>query len=120
MSGLAVTRSIILGEGGDAPLAVTVRELTVGEIRAWLKEVQSQSPEIDVVDVMLLRDVSLQDVARLTSLTHAQIETVGPSKLKEVVAVAREINDAFFDLRARLLTVAAVIPSEISSAQSPA
>ncbi|WP_374495328.1 hypothetical protein [Zoogloea sp.] len=120
MSGLAVTRSIILGEGGDAPLAVTVRELTVGEIRSWLKEVQSQSPEIDVVDVMLLRDVSLQDVARLTSLTPAQIETLGPSKLREVVAVAREINEDFFGLRAGLLSVAAAIPLESSSAQSPA
>ena len=34
MSGLAVTRTIVLGEGGEAPLAVTVRELTVAEIRA--------------------------------------------------------------------------------------
>ncbi|MBN9696865.1 MAG: hypothetical protein J0L85_13815 [Zoogloea sp.] len=120
MSGLAVARSLILGEGSDAPLAVTVRELTVGEIRAWLKDVQSQSDAVDVVDVMLLRDVSLQDVMRLTSLTATQVESLGPSRLREVVAVAREINEDFFALRAGLLTVAAAIPSESSSAPSVA
>lgn len=120
MSGLAVTRSLTLGEGGDAPLAVTVRELTVGEIRAWLKDVQAQSDAVDVVDVMLLRDVSLQDVMRLTSLTAVQVEGLGPSQLRTVVEAAREINEDFFALRAGLLTVAVAIPSESSSAPSAA
>lgn len=120
MSGLALTSSLILGEGGDTPLAVTVRELTVKEIRAWLKDVQERSDAVDVVDVMLLRDVSLQDVMRMTSLTSDQVETLGPSQLRRVVVAARENNEDFFALRAGLLTVAAAIPSESSSAPSAA
>ncbi len=121
MSGLFLTRGIVLGEGGDAPLAVTVRELTVEEIRTWLADIQAAPVgPIDMIDEMLLRDISLPDLMRMTSLTADQVAKLGPSKLKEVEAVVREINEAFFDLRARLLTVAAVIPSEILSAQSPA
>lgn len=122
-----MTRTVVIGEGGEAPLAVTVRELTVGEIRAWLKDLQSESAEIqsgrmepDLIDVMLLRDVSLQDVRRMSSLTAEQVEGLAPSQLRDVVAAARELNEDFFALRAGLLSVIPVIPSEPSSAQSPA
>lgn len=120
MSGLAVTRTVVIGEGGDAPLAVTVRELTVSEIRAWLADVQKASDSVDVIDVMLLRDVSLQDVQRMSSLAAEQVEGLAPSQLREVVAAARELNEDFFALRAGLLSVIPAIQSEPSSAQSPA
>lgn len=120
MSGLAVTRTVVIGEGGEAPLAVTVRELTVSEIRAWLADVQKASDSVDVIDVMLLRDVSLQDVQRMSSLTAEQVEGLAPSHLRKVVADARELNEDFFALRAGLLSVAAAIPLESSSAQSAA
>jgi hypothetical protein len=120
MSGLAVTRTVVIGEGGEAPLAVTVRELTVGEIRAWLADVQAASDAVDIVDVMLLRDVSLQDVQRMSSLTAEQVEALAPSQIRTVVAAARELNEDFFGLRAGLLSVIPAMPSEPSSAQSPA
>lgn len=115
-----MTRTVVIGEGGDAPLAVTVRELTVSEIRAWLADVQKASDSVDVIDVMLLRDVSLQDVQRMSSLTAEQVEGLAPSHLRKVVADARELNEDFFALRAGLLSVAAAIPLESSSAQSAA
>lgn len=119
MTGLAVTRTVVLGEGGEAPLAVTVRELTVGEIRAWLKDVQGDGT-VDLVDVMLLRDVSLQDIGHMSSLTAAQIEGLTPSQLHQVLDAAREINSDFFALRAGILSVGLATQSESLSAPSAA
>ena len=119
MTGLAVTRTVVIGEGGDAPLAVTVRELTVAEIRAWLADVQ-QAQGADLVDVLLLKDVALQDITRMSSLSMDQINTLTPSQLRAVLDAAREINADFFALRGGIVEIGNQILSPASSAQSPA
>lgn len=118
MSGLAVTRTIVLGEGGEAPLAVTVRELTVAEIRTWMAGAQEASP--DLVNNLLLRDVSLEDLPHLSSLTPAQIDGRTPSELQRVLDAAREVNTHFFALLAAVGTLARQMQSAASSGPSPA
>ena len=104
MTGLAVTRTVVIGEGGDAPLAVTVRELTVAEIRAWLADVQ-QAQGADLVDVLLLKDTTLQDLMRMSSLSMDQINQLTPSQLRAVLDTAREINADFFVLRGGIVEI---------------
>lgn len=103
MSGLAVTRTVVIGEGGEAPLAVTVRELTVGEIRAWLAGLAGL--QLDLVDALLLGDITPQDLARLSSLTLAQVETLTPSQLRLVLDAAREVNADFFALLGKIVSL---------------
>lgn len=118
MSALGITRTVVLGEGGDAPLAVTVRELTVEEIRNWMASAQDASP--DLVNNLLLRDVSLEDLPHLSSLTPAQINGRTPSELQRVLDAAREVNTHFFALLAAVGTLARQMQSAASSGPSPA
>lgn len=112
---LAVTRTVVIGEGSESPLAVTVHELTVAEIRTWLKEIGGGSAGVDAVDVLLLKDVSLQDLMRLSSLTQEQIDGLTPSQLRQVLDAARDINADFFGLRAGLVVMSATLPESLSA-----
>ncbi|ACL71486.1 hypothetical protein Tgr7_0388 [Thioalkalivibrio sulfidiphilus HL-EbGr7] len=88
---------------------VTVKELTVAEIRAWLRgldQAEAGGGMQDLVDLALMDDVSLSDIARMTSLRTAEIEELTPSEIGAVVAVCREVNPRFFGLQDRLRMVA--------------
>ncbi|MGK4387787.1 hypothetical protein [Ectopseudomonas oleovorans] len=54
-------------------LVVTVRELTVGEIRAWMKRTAEGGH--DPVDDTLLQEVSLADLYGMTDLRPARPRT---------------------------------------------
>jgi len=88
---------------------VTVRELTVAEIRNWLRsldQAESGSAAQDLVDLALMDDVSLSDVARMTNLTSEEMEQLTPSQIETVLVVCREVNLRFFALQEKLRTVA--------------
>lgn len=118
MTTLATHRTVTLREGTATPVAVTVRELTVAEIRQWMADAQEATP--DLVDNLLLRDVSLQDLTHLSSLTHEQMDPLTPSELQRVLDAAKEINSHFFELLAGVETLAKQMRSAASSAPSPA
>lgn len=82
---------------------VHVRELTVGEIRAWLKD--SGAVSGDVVDATLFEDFSLPDLTRMTSLTAAEVADMAPSELRLVFEAVREVNADFFLMRSRVLAL---------------
>lgn len=92
---------------------VTVKELTVNEIRAWFAREESRAKEqmekgasaFDVVEEMLLRDVSLRDFLELTDLTKEEIGNAKPSELRAVMGKCKAVNDDFFVLRAKLLEI---------------
>lgn len=79
---------------------VVARELTVGEIRAWLA---SKTTPGDLVDSVLLTDVSLSDLLVLTDLTEPVIEELTPSEIDLVVSVVKEINGTFFAMREKVV-----------------
>lgn len=88
---------------------VTVRELTVAEIRAWLRgldQAEASGCMQDLVDLALMDDVSLSDIGRMTNLKAHEIEEFTPSEIEAVVAVCREVNPRFFGLQDRLRMVA--------------
>lgn len=98
-----LTKPVDLGDGQ----IVTVRELTVGEIRAWLAEAeQATEAQMDVVGSLLLGDVALADLARMTDISAAEMDALPLSAINQIKAVARGLNADFFALRQRITEVA--------------
>lgn len=87
---------------------VKIRELTVGEIRAWLAglETDNSNAPADLVDLALFEDVTLADLRLMTDVTADEISTAAPSELAQLFAEARAVNAGFFGLRARMLGLA--------------
>lgn len=85
-----------------ADRAIQIRELTVADIRAWLKDLETDTGG-DVVDVALFEDVRLADLALLTDLAPEAVEALTPSQLRQVFDAAREVNADFFGMRGRLM-----------------
>jgi len=84
-------------------LKIQVKELTVGEIRAWLKEAGMVSG--DLVDAALFEEFSLPDLQRLTDLTTEAVAGLAPSDLRQVFAACEEVNADFFAMRSRALAL---------------
>lgn len=82
---------------------IAVRELTIGEIRNWLKE--SGAVSGDVVDATLFDDFSLPDLTMMTSLDTEAINAMTPSEIREVRRVAEEVNADFFAMRSRVVAL---------------
>ena len=83
-----------------AGLKVQVRELTVGEIRAWLKD--AAAPGGDLVDAALFDDFGIPDLCRMTDLKAEDVDALQPSDMRKIAAVAQEVNADFFAMRNRL------------------
>lgn len=82
---------------------VQVKELTVGEIRAWLKD--SGAVSGDVVDATLFEDSSLPDLTYMTDLSADGVAALTPSELRLVFDAVREVNADFFLMRSRVLAL---------------
>ncbi|MCU0839827.1 MAG: hypothetical protein MUE49_14075 [Rhodospirillales bacterium] len=93
--------------------AVQVRELTVGEIRAWLKD--ASAPGGDLIDAALFDEFSIPDLCRMTDLKVGEIDALLPSEIRTIAAVAQEVNADFFAMRGRLATLG----RSVMSAPSP-
>lgn len=119
MTALAAHRTVTLREGTTAPVAVTVRELTVAEIRAWMADAKVPA-QPDLVDNLLLPGAALPDLTHLSSLTAEQIDLLTPSELERVLAEAKEMNSHFFGLLAAVTTLSSQMQSAASNGLSPA
>lgn len=86
-----------------AGLKIQVRELTLKEIRAWFKSVSSPENSNDLVDATLFEEFSVSDLLVLTDLSMERIDGMTPTDVREVVAVAKEVNADFFAMRNRLV-----------------
>jgi len=93
----------VIREIDVAGLKVQVKELTVGEIRAWLKD--AAAPGSDLVDAALFEDFSVPDLQAMTNLSSADIDALQPSQVREIAAAAKEVNADFFAMRNRLVTL---------------
>lgn len=81
---------------------VTVSELTVGEIRAWLADASAGASDGDVVSVVLFEGVTLADLLRMTDITADEIAAAAPSELASLRESVKAVNRDFFSLRSRL------------------
>lgn len=98
MAQVTNSREVQLGER-----SVIVREMTVGDVRNWLADVSADGALVNWVDDGLMGDISLRDLARMTSLKVEEMDAWRPSELQQVIDVARELNPHFFALRGRML-----------------
>lgn len=90
--------------------AVTVKELTVAEIREWLADLERGDvlQEADMVDLALFEELTVPDLQRMTDgLNDSLVGLAAPSQLRQVIDAAKELNADFFGLRARLAALAA-------------
>ncbi len=79
---------------------VTVKELTVAEIRAWLSEpsVPTGEREIDLLtDRMNFDGIGMDEIHRFTDLKKDVVETLPPSAIAKIAAVIKELNTVFFN-----------------------
>lgn len=97
--------------GTSLPLggrSVMVRELSVAEVRDWLKDLASAHPdaEIDLADVLLYEaeGLRLADFLRLTDLSPAELGALSvQTELEALLAKCKEVNPRFFTALDRLL-----------------
>ncbi len=88
-----VTRELDFGD-----LTVTVKELTVAEVRAWLTAPSPVEPKrFDLFSDLLAFDgIGMEEISRFTNLNTQQVENLPPSAIAKIAAVIKEINSVFF------------------------
>lgn len=87
---MSLTKTISVGG-----LDVTARELTVTEIRAWYAKLTDPQEAVDVVDVLLFRDLSVADICTMSDLTPEALASLAPSDIDKVIAAIKEVNPRF-------------------------
>lgn len=93
-------------------IPVTVKELTVAEVRHWMMDmIEREKPTEDnlvatVLDQNLFSEIGLSDIIRMTDLNRTQIDHFTPSELKMVIEQCKVLNPDFFGMRGRLLSLA--------------
>ena len=103
---------------------VTVRELTVGEVRAWLADAEGQVQRDadgmpDIVGMWLLEDCTFGDLMQMSSASRDLLDSATESDLLRLVACCRELNPGFFGLRARLMAIGQRALDQSAPAISP-
>lgn len=87
------TETLKLGDN-----SVTLRELTVGEVRGMLLS----RPEQDTVDYLLFDDITLGELMQMTDLSKETIDNLTQSELDTVRVKAKELNPHFFAMMNRI------------------
>ena len=87
------TETIKLGDK-----SVTLRELTVGEVRGMLMS----RPEQDTVDYLLFDDITLGELVQMTDLSLSDLDNFTQSELDAVRLKAKELNPSFFGMIERI------------------
>lgn len=85
--------------------SVAIKELTVGEIRQWLKSLESGGASLDVVGSTLFEELTFDDLVRFTDLDRASLDAWKPSELRQLIDKIKAVNADFFLLRSRLVVL---------------
>lgn len=96
---------------------VKVKELTLGEIRAWLGSRETEK-EPDLIGAMLLEDVHVADLAQFCDLPPDQFDALTQSELIALRDLAKRLNPSFFGLLARMESLAKKMHSPTLSGTS--
>lgn len=92
---MAATADVTIGD-----LTVTVRELTVAEVRDWVREIEIGTRPIDPAGDALFEDVCLGDMALMSNASGDFLAGFGPSELQPLADLCKKVNPHFFRLRA--------------------
>jgi hypothetical protein len=100
-------------------LLVTVRELTVAEVRDWVAELEAGA-KVDPLRSLVFGDCGLDDLARMCDVSAGSLERFGNSDLEPLRDACKALNPHFFRVRAALAGVARGILAEADSLISTA
>jgi hypothetical protein len=91
---ISITREVVIND-----LTVTVKELTVAEIRVWLSDAKPNPEEpFDLItDLLSFDGIGMDELYKFTDLTKEQIESLPLSAMQKVAAVIKEVNSVFFN-----------------------
>lgn len=81
-------------------LTVTVRELSVSDVRAWLLELESGAAA-DPFFGMLFEGFSLADLPHMSDVTIERVGAFTPSELAPLITAAKALNPDFYRTDAR-------------------
>lgn len=95
--------------------AVTVRELTVGEVRDWVTEIESGGKTIDVAGEFVFEDCSVDDLVRMSDMPREAFDDLTPSQIEPIREAARALNPGFFRVRAAVAAAQASIARQLLS-----
>ena len=92
-------------------IKVTVRELTVADVRAWIKQM-SEGVAFDLVGDGLFQEEngSLHDVLVMTDLDANEAEQMTPAEISTILEKCRKVNPHFFILRRGIVRETEVVP----------
>jgi len=79
---------------------VVVKELTTADVRDWMREIEQGLLPIDPAGDALFDDVSLADIARMTTAQAEWLAEFAPSELRPLADLCKQVNPHFFRLRA--------------------
>ena len=87
-------------------LTVTVKELTVADVRAWLRSL-SDLNGFDAVDAVLFQDdgASVDDVLRMTDIDRAELDQLPPADVVKIIDKCKKVNPHFFRFRAAMVQI---------------
>lgn len=105
---MIVQETIELGDGQT----VTVRELTVGEMRQWLAKIEEVETEPDLLGETLFEDITLSDIELMSDLSSEQIDALSQSDLRAVADLVKKVNPSFFGMRVRIKGLSAMAGSQ--------
>lgn len=98
---------------------ITARELTFGEVRAWLVE-ETASSQRDPVHALAFPGLGLDELARMCDAPIEILETFTPCELAPLVEAVRALNPPFFRVRKLLMAHVDRLSTEEESPSSTA
>lgn len=84
--------------------AVTIKELTVGEIRGWYERAKAGSGS-DLINLTLFNEIFLDDVAFMSDLEASEMDDMTPEQVRMVISAIKSVNADFFLMRERLIAI---------------
>lgn len=79
-------------------IKVTLRELTVGEVRNML----TARPEQDTLGYLFFEDITIAELLAMTNLSNDDVDNLSQSELDAVRLKAKELNPHFFAMMTRI------------------
>ncbi len=93
-------------------LAVTVRELTVREVRDWAALAEQGLVPFDAIRHLALDECSIDDIILMSDATPEAMDALAPSEFGPLVEACRKLNPHFFRVRLAMAGAAAVMASQ--------
>ena len=104
---MALTHTVTVGA-----LAITVKEMTVREVREWATKVDAGLVEFDTIRHLTLDECSVDDLLVMSDATGEDLDTLAPSEFAPLIDTCRKLNPHFFRVRAAMSGAALVMANE--------